>query len=113
MASWSEPSASNLGAGGPAMIEGGGLGRYEPTDIGPIDHQVAAGVVDVLVEDEAAATTVARRYLGYFQGARSESRRSFSSDPQHPWTPETVVLIGHELTIGRQRFEGLPLEPGR
>ena len=65
---------SNLGAGGPAMIEGGGLGRYEPTDIGPIDHQVAAGVVDVRVEDEAAATTVAQRYLGYFQGARSDWR---------------------------------------
>jgi acetyl-CoA carboxylase carboxyltransferase component len=63
---------SNLGAGGPAMIEGGGLGRYEPSEIGPIGDQVAAGVVDLRVPDEAAATDAARRYLGYFQGARSD-----------------------------------------
>jgi acetyl-CoA carboxylase carboxyltransferase component len=60
---------SNLGAGGPAMIEGGGLGRVEPSVIGPIDDQVAAGVVDIRVADEAAATATARHYLGYFQGA--------------------------------------------
>ena len=65
---------SNLGAGGPAMIEGGGLGRVEPTDIGPIEDQVSAGVVDVRVRDEVSATDAARRYLGYFQGARPDWR---------------------------------------
>jgi acetyl-CoA carboxylase carboxyltransferase component len=65
---------SNLGAGGPAMIEGGGLGRYEPTDIGRIGDQVASGVVDIRVADESAATEAARRYLGYFQGSRSDWR---------------------------------------
>jgi acetyl-CoA carboxylase carboxyltransferase component len=59
---------SNLGAGGPAMIEGGGLGRFEPTEIGSIDDQVAAGVVDIRVADEIEATQVAKRYLSYFQG---------------------------------------------
>ncbi len=57
---------SNIGMGGPAMIEGGGLGVFAPEDVGPVDVQVANGVVDVLVEDEAEAVDVARRYLSYF-----------------------------------------------
>ena len=50
---------ANIGMGGPAMIEGGGLGVHDPSDIGPIDVQDANGVVDLRVADEAAA--VARR----------------------------------------------------
>jgi acetyl-CoA carboxylase carboxyltransferase component len=59
---------SNIGMGGPAMIEGGGLGVYTPEQIGPSRVQHANGVIDVLVDDEAEAVDVARRYLGYFQG---------------------------------------------
>src|SRR6185436_15687562 len=58
-----------IGMGGPAMIEGGGLGVVAPGEVGPIRVQRANGVVDVVVADEAEATAVARRYLGYFQGA--------------------------------------------
>jgi acetyl-CoA carboxylase carboxyltransferase component len=59
---------SNIGMGGPAMVEGGGLGTYAPEEIGPMDVQVPNGVVDVAVPDEAAAVRVAKQYLGYFQG---------------------------------------------
>ena len=59
----------NLGMGGPAMIEGGGLGVYSPEDIGPMDVQTANGVVDILAEDEADATRLAKQTLSYFQGA--------------------------------------------
>lgn len=59
---------ASIGMGGPAMISGGGLGEYHPDDIGPAPVQAANGVIDVLVPDEAAAATVARRYLSYFQG---------------------------------------------
>ena len=59
---------SNIGMGGPAMIEGGGLGVFEPTAIGPIDVQRANGVVDVVVADEAEAVRVAKQYVAYFQG---------------------------------------------
>jgi len=62
---------SNIGMGGPAMIEGGGLGVFEPTEIGPIDVQRHNGVVDVVVADEAEAVAVAKRYLSYFQGRTS------------------------------------------
>jgi acetyl-CoA carboxylase carboxyltransferase component len=59
---------SNIGMGGPAMVEGGGLGVHAPEAIGPSDVQSANGVIDVLVADETEAVAVARRYLSYFQG---------------------------------------------
>jgi acetyl-CoA carboxylase carboxyltransferase component len=59
---------SNIGMGGPAMIEGGGLGIFRPEEVGPTDVQAPNGVIDVLVEDEAEAVRVARQYLSYFQG---------------------------------------------
>ncbi len=59
---------SNIGMGGPAMIEGGGLGVFAPEEIGPIDVQASNGVVDVEVVDEVEAVAVAKRYLSYFQG---------------------------------------------
>ena len=62
---------SNIGMGGPAMIEGGGLGVFEPTEIGAIDVQGNNGVVDIVVADEAEAVRVAKQYLSYFQGRTS------------------------------------------
>ena len=59
---------SNLGMGGPAMIEGGGLGVFAPNEIGPSSVLESAGVIDLLVEDEVEAVTAAKRYLAYFQG---------------------------------------------
>jgi acetyl/propionyl-CoA carboxylase alpha subunit/acetyl-CoA carboxylase carboxyltransferase component len=63
---------SNIGLGGPAMIEGGGLGVFTPDEIGPSDVLYANGALDLLVEDEAAATDAAKRLLGMFQGALLE-----------------------------------------
>jgi acetyl-CoA carboxylase carboxyltransferase component len=59
---------SNIGVGGPAMIEGGGLGVFRPEEVGPMSVQVPNGVVDIAVEDEAEAVQVAKQYLSYFQG---------------------------------------------
>jgi acetyl-CoA carboxylase carboxyltransferase component len=55
--------------GGPAMIEGGGLGVFRPEEVGPMSVQVPNGVVDVAVADEAEAVRTAKQYLSYFQGA--------------------------------------------
>jgi acetyl-CoA carboxylase carboxyltransferase component len=57
---------SSLGMGGPAMIEGGGLGRVHPDEVGPSSVQEANGVIDVLVEDEAEAVAVAGKLLAFF-----------------------------------------------
>ncbi len=71
---------SNIGMGGPAMIEGGGLGVVRPEDIGPIDVQTKNGVVDIAVADEIEAVAVTKKYLTYFQGTianweKSDQRR--------------------------------------
>ncbi len=60
---------SNIGMGGPAMIESGGLGIFRPEQVGPMSVQVPNGVVDIAVEDEREAAQVARTYLSYFQGS--------------------------------------------
>ena len=86
----SPPRARNIGMGGPAMVEGGGLGVFPPEAIGPMDVQVPNGVVDVAVPDEAAAVDVARQYLSYFQGPtddvgrRPTPRRARAVDPGEP-----------------------------
>ncbi|MEH2532586.1 acetyl/propionyl-CoA carboxylase alpha subunit [Bradyrhizobium sp. AZCC 1588] len=60
---------ASIAMGGPAMIEGGGLGVYHPAEVGPVSFQSPNGVIDILVEDEAEATSAAQKYLSYFQGA--------------------------------------------
>jgi acetyl-CoA carboxylase carboxyltransferase component len=59
----------SLGMGGPAMIEGGGLGKVDPDDVGPLGMQTRNGVVDLAVADEEAAVAATKRLLAYFQGA--------------------------------------------
>jgi acetyl-CoA carboxylase carboxyltransferase component len=63
---------SNIGMGGPVMIEGGGLGIFKPEEIGPIDVQTQNGVVDIEVADDTEAVAVAKKYLSYFQGTTSQ-----------------------------------------
>jgi len=63
---------TSIGMGGPAMIEGGGLGTFRPEEVGPLDVQVPNGVVDLVAADDAGAVDLARRYLSYFQGTVDE-----------------------------------------
>ena len=83
--------SSNIGMGGPAMIEGGGLGRFRPEEIGPSHVQWGNGVIDILVKDEAEAVAAARRYLSYFQG------------PVTHWTCADQRLLRHAVPENRLR----------
>ncbi|HEY1414768.1 MAG TPA: carboxyl transferase domain-containing protein [Caulobacteraceae bacterium] len=82
---------ANIGMGGPAMIEGGGLGVYAPEQIGPMDVQTANGVVDVLAEDEADATRIAKQALAFFQG------------PVKDWTANDQRLLRRAVPENRLR----------
>ncbi|CRK50229.1 Acyl-CoA carboxylase [Rhodococcus sp. RD6.2] len=82
---------ANIGMGGPAMVEGGGLGVFRPEDIGPIDVQTRNGVVHVLARDEAHAVDLAKRYLSYFQGAVDD------------WTAPDERLARHVVPENRLR----------
>ncbi len=59
---------ATIGMGGPAMIEGAGLGSVAPEDVGPVSVQAPNGVIDIVAADEDEATALAKRYLSYFQG---------------------------------------------
>jgi acetyl/propionyl-CoA carboxylase alpha subunit len=63
---------STIAMGGPAMIEGGGLGVYTPEQVGPMSFQVPNGVVDILVEDDEELVEVGKKYISYFQGDLAE-----------------------------------------
>lgn len=74
---------STIGMAGPAMIEGGGLGRFTPEQVGPIEVHAATGVVDMAVEDEAEAVAVAKQYLSYFQGTVSDWQAADQRELRH------------------------------
>ena len=82
---------SNIGLGGPAMIEGGGLGVFTPDQIGPSDVQWANGTLDLLVEDETEATAAARHLLGMFQGRVKD------------WTCADQRILRHAIPENRVR----------
>jgi acetyl-CoA carboxylase carboxyltransferase component len=56
-------AGSSIGLGGPAMIEGGGLGVVAAADVGPVADLLTAGVVDVCVANDAAAVALARQLV--------------------------------------------------
>jgi len=74
---------ANIGMGGPAMIEGGGLGVFKPEQVGPASVQAANGVIDILVEDEAQAVRTAQQYLSYFQGAVTQWEAADQRELRH------------------------------
>ena len=122
---------SNIGMGGPAMIEGGGLGVFAPTSIGPIEVQRSNGVIDIVVADEAEAVRVAKQYLSYFQGPitdwtcadQRELRHVIPADRKRSYDVRAVVDVlfdtGSVLEIRREfglgmitafaRIEGVPV----
>ncbi len=82
---------SNIAMGGPAVIEGGGLGLFLPEELGPMSQQVPNGVVDIFVPDEAAAMDAAKQYLSYFQG------------PIDRWSCQDQRLLRHVIPENRLR----------
>jgi acetyl-CoA carboxylase carboxyltransferase component len=105
---------SNIGMGGPAMVEGGGLGVHPPEAIGPSDVQSANGVIDVLVADEAEAVAVARRYLSYFQGPEP-AKPGADGETLRRALPENRVRVYDMRTVLRGVADAgsvLELRPG-
>lgn len=82
---------SSIGMGGPAMIEGGGLGTFHPSEVGPTELHVSSGVVDLLAEDDTHAVALAKQYLSYFQGVLPS------------WSCADQRLLRHDVPEARQR----------
>ena len=120
-----------IGMAGPAMIEGGGLGRFAPTDIGPVKAQQRSGVVDIVAADEAEATRVARQLLSYFQGNlarwdcgdQTQLRSMIPADRRWGYPVRRLIevladsdtflelqgVFGRSIITGFLRIEGRPL----
>lgn len=123
--------SSWIGMAGPAMIEGGGLGTFAPTDIGPIDVQEKNGVVDIVANDEAHATALAKQLLSYFQGDVQEwetvdqegLREAIPEDRRWAYPVRRVIetvadtgsflelqrIYGRSIITGFIRLEGRPV----
>jgi acetyl-CoA carboxylase carboxyltransferase component len=124
------PEAS-IGMGGPAMIEGGGLGSFKPEEVGPVSVQEPNGVIDVVARDEAEAAAVAKRFLSYFQGSlaawscadQALLRTAVPADPKrvhdarallHTLADDDSVLelrpaFGQTVITALARIEGRPV----
>jgi len=123
--------SSWIGMAGPAMIEGGGLGVHEPKAIGPIDVQEKNGTIDIVAEDEADATRIARQLLGYFQGPVDDwscgeqdgLRESVPEDRRWGYPVRRIIetiadtgsfmelrrIYGRPVITGFMRLEGQPV----
>jgi acetyl-CoA carboxylase carboxyltransferase component len=120
-----------IGMAGPAMIEGGGLGSFHPSEIGPAQVQYKNGVLDLLAEDEADATRLARKLLGYFQGPvrnwhappQDLLREVLPEDRRFGYKVRTIIetlvdeatyvelrrVYGRSIITGFARIEGWPV----
>jgi acetyl-CoA carboxylase carboxyltransferase component len=122
---------TSIGMGGPAMIEGGGLGTVSPEEIGPLPVQTANGVVDLVADDDAGAVELAKRYLSYFQGPEEQwscsdqrlLRECVPAERRQVYDIRTVVTtladtdsvlelragFGHGMVTALVRMEGRPV----
>ena len=120
-----------IGMAGPAMIEGGGLGSFEPAQIGPIEVQEKNGVVDIVARDEAHATALAKQLLSYFQGEvqgwetvpQEGLREAIPEDRRWAYPVRRVIetiadqgsflelqrIYGRSIITGFIRLEGKPM----
>ncbi|MBK9361753.1 MAG: biotin carboxylase [Rubrivivax sp.] len=64
---------ASIGMGGPAMIEGGGLGQVDADAVGPVPVLAANGVIDMVVASEAEAVQVTRAALSLLTVARADA----------------------------------------
>jgi acetyl-CoA carboxylase carboxyltransferase component len=90
--------SASIGMGGPAMIAGGGLGDFQPEEVGPVEMQAPNGVIDIVVADEAEAVALAKRLLAYFHGRAAE------------WTaPDQLALRDALPESGRRAYDVGPI----
>jgi acetyl-CoA carboxylase carboxyltransferase component len=103
---------SSIGLAGPVMIEAAGLGSCAPGEVGPAELLAELGVVDVLADDEAEATRLARAALGHLRGdvvpgAAPDQRRLRHVVPEDRKRAYDVRAV-----LDRARRRGVVLELG-
>jgi acetyl-CoA carboxylase carboxyltransferase component len=121
---------ATIGMGGPAMIEGGGLGIVEPDAVGPVVVHAQAGSVDLVVHDEAGAVRLTKVLLALdrVQAAPGDDRSAslgsiLPQDRRRAYDvrrlihalvdPETIIELlpefGGAIVTALARLEGRPV----
>jgi acetyl-CoA carboxylase carboxyltransferase component len=110
---------SSIGMGGPAMIEGAGLGRIAPGEVGSVAVHASTGVVDIVVRDDQEAVQAARRALSYFRGGvepgeaadQASLRSAVPTDRKRAYDVRVVIDTladrGSVLELGAAHAPGL------
>ncbi len=80
-----------IAMGGPATIEGSGMGAFLPEEVGPMSDLAPAGSVDIVVKDQDAAIAASKQCLSYFQGSIE------------PWEAHDQRLLRHVVPEQRGR----------
>ena len=84
---------ASIGMGGPAMIEGGGLGVVAPADVGPAPVLAKAGAIDLLVDDEVQTVRAARQLLAWHHGALPDTGADDQAALRHAIPPGRQALF--------------------
>ncbi|PWN37930.1 ClpP/crotonase [Meira miltonrushii] len=126
--------ATSTGMGGPAMIEGGGLGKVAPQDVGSVEIHFKNGDYDIVVPTEVEASVVIKQLIGFFQGPlesphwrytknEKDLRKALPKQRTRAYEVRNVIEMlsddntfvelgngwGHSLVTGLARFAGQPI----
>ena len=117
---------------GPSMIEGAGLGKFHPKEIGPCDIQSKNGLIDIVVKNETEASEVSKQLISYFQGNLKKKvqaanqnaiSRILPNDRRRVYDIKKIINIvfdknsflelkkdfGKSIIIGFARIDGIPV----
>jgi acetyl-CoA carboxylase carboxyltransferase component len=108
---------ASIGMGGPAMIEGGGLGKVEADAVGPVDTLARVGVIDIRAADEAAAVALARSYLALTDGklrtVGSHADASSAASPVAAAAAATAAIAATAAAAAAAQFLRDAMPPSR
>ena len=121
-----------IGMAGPSMIEGAGLGTFDPKEIGPCAIQSKNGLIDIVVKNEYEASKISKQLIAFFQGSIKESitvanqnviSRILPNDRKRVYDIKKIINIvfdknsflelkkdfGKSIIIGFARINGIPI----
>ncbi|MDF3072372.1 MAG: hypothetical protein K0S54_39 [Alphaproteobacteria bacterium] len=104
---------SSMGMAGPPLVEAALGIKLTPEELGPASVHVASGVIDILVDDEAQAIALAKKYLAYFKGphAKAEAPDQNAMREVVPENPKRAYNVRKVIEILADRDSILELKP--
>jgi acetyl-CoA carboxylase carboxyltransferase component len=104
---------SSMGMAGPPLVEAALGIKLTPEELGPASVHVASGVIDILVDDEAQAIALAKKYLAYFKGPhiKTEAPDQIAMREVVPESPKRAYNVRKVIEILADKDSILELKP--